>query len=102
VQWLPVSNPAIVSTTFLMVVLLLAATSRLWIAVVTSLVAMLSFNFFFLPPVGTWSIADPQNWVALFAFLALSLVTSNLSAVARARTHDPLWKDVHETGLGPR
>ena len=43
------------------------------------------FNYFFLPPVGTFTIADPQNWVALFAFLAVSLVASNLSAVARAR-----------------
>jgi two-component system sensor histidine kinase KdpD len=87
-QWLHVSNAAIVSTTFLMVVLVLAATSRLWIAVVTSVVAMLCFNFFFLPPVGAWTIVDPQNWVALFAFLAVSLVASNLSAVARTRTHE--------------
>ena len=89
VQWLHVSNAAIVSTTLLMVVLVLAATSRLWVAVVTSVVAVLSFNFFFLPPVGTFTIADPQNWVALFAFLAVSLVASNLSAVARARTPRP-------------
>ncbi len=92
VRWLHVSNAAIVSTSFLMVVLVLAATSRLWIAVVTSVVAMLSFNFFFLPPVGTWSIADPQNWVALFAFLAVSLVASNLSAVARARTSEAVGR----------
>jgi two-component system sensor histidine kinase KdpD len=92
VQWLHVSNAAIVSTTFLMVVLVLAATSRLWIAVVTSVVAMLCFNFFFLPPVGTWTIADPQNWVALFAFLAVSLVASNLSAVARARTQEAVGR----------
>lgn len=87
-RWLHVSNPAVVSTTFLMVVLLLAATSRLWVAVVTSLAAILCFNFFFLPPIGTWTIADPQNWVALFALLAVSLVASHLSAVARARTSE--------------
>ena len=79
---------ATVSTAFPTVVLVLAATSRLrGIAVATSVVAMLSFSFCSLPPVGTWTIADPQNWVALFAFLAVSLVASNLSAVARARTH---------------
>ncbi len=91
-QWLHVSNAAIVSTTFLMVVLVVAATSRLWIAVVTSVVAMLSFNFFFLEPVGTWTIADPQNWVALFAFLAVGIVASNLSAVARARTQEAVGR----------
>ncbi len=92
VKWLHVSNAAIVSTTFLMVVLVVATTSRFWIAAVTSLVAMLSFNFFFLPPVGTWTIADPQNWVALFAFLAVSLVASNLSVVARARTQEAVGR----------
>ena len=71
-----------------MVVLVVAATSRLRVAVVTSVAAMLCLNFFFLPPVGTFTIADPQNWVALFAFLGVSLVASNLSAVARARTEE--------------
>ena len=52
------------------------------------MIAVLFFNFAFLPPVGTFTIADPQNWVALFAFLAVSLVASNLSAVARARTRE--------------
>ena len=83
---LHVSNAATVSTTFLLIVLVVAATSRLWVPAVTSIAAMLAFNYFFLPPVGTLTIADPQNWVALFAFLAVSLVASNLSAVARART----------------
>jgi two-component system sensor histidine kinase KdpD len=82
------SNTATVSTTFLLVVLLVAATSRLAVAVVTSVAAMLALNFFFLPPAGTLTIADPQNWVALFAFLTVSLVASHLSAVARARTDE--------------
>ena len=90
VRWLHVSNAATVSTTLLMVVLVVAATSRLWVAVVTSVVAMVCFNFFFLPPVGTLTIADPHNWVALFAFLVVSLVASNLSAVAHARTAEAI------------
>ena len=88
-QWPGTSNAAIVSTTYLMVVLLVAAMSRLWVAVATSITAMLSLNFFFLPPVGTLTIADPLNWVALFAFLAVSLVASNLSAIARAERTKP-------------
>jgi two-component system, OmpR family, sensor histidine kinase KdpD len=92
VKWLQVSNAATVSTTFLLVVLLVAATSRLWVAVVTSIVAMLCFNFFFLPPVGTLTIADPHNWIALFAFLAVSLVASNLSAIARERTQEAVGR----------
>jgi two-component system, OmpR family, sensor histidine kinase KdpD len=91
-RWLDVTNATTVSMTFLMVVLVAAATSRLWVALATSLAAVIAFNYFFLPPVGTLTIADPQNWVALFAFLAVSLVASNLSAVARARTHEALGR----------
>src|SRR5438874_505447 len=87
-RWLHVSNATTVALTFLLVVLVAAATSRLRVAVVASVASMLCFNFFFLPPVGTLTIADPQNWVALFVFLAVSLVASNLSAVARERATD--------------
>src|SRR5258706_13821638 len=73
---------------FLIVVLLVAATAPLWVAIVTSFASVLAFNFFFLPPVGTLTIADPQNWVALFSLLVVSLVASNLSAIARARTRE--------------
>jgi two-component system sensor histidine kinase KdpD len=89
-RWLNVTNPTTVSFTYLMVVLGVAATARVWAAVATSFVAVLCFNFFFLPPVGTFTIADPHNWVALLAFLSVSLVASNLSAVARARTEEAL------------
>ena len=68
---------------FLIVVLLVAAKASLWVAVTTSLAAVLAFNFFFLPPIGTLTIADPQNWIALLALLTVSLVGSNLSAVIR-------------------
>lgn len=91
-RWLQVTNATIVALTFLFIVLLSAATSRLRVAVTTSVAAMLCFNFFFLPPVGTWTIADPQNWVALFVFLAVSLVASRLSHVARARTEEALGR----------
>jgi two-component system sensor histidine kinase KdpD len=90
--WLHVSNAATVSVTYLLLVLLVAATSRLAVAVVTSIAAMLSLNFFFLPPVGTFTIADPHNWIALFAFLVVSLVASHLSAVARARTDEAVGR----------
>lgn len=90
--WLRVMNAAIASTTYLLVVLLVAAASHFWIAAATSMAAMLCLNYFFLPPVGTFTIADPQNWVALAAFLVVSLVASNLSAVARARTAEALGR----------
>jgi two-component system sensor histidine kinase KdpD len=81
---------AAVAMGFLIIVLLVAATSRLWVAVTTSFAVVLAFNFFFLPPVGTLTIADPQNWIALFSLLVVSLVASNLSAVARTRTQEAI------------
>jgi two-component system sensor histidine kinase KdpD len=84
-SWLHVTNTTTVALSFLLVVLVTAATSRLRDAVIVSIAAMLFLNFFFLPPVGTLTIAEPENWVALFVFLAVSLVASNLSAAARDR-----------------
>ena len=91
-RWPQLSNATTVALGFLVVVLLVAATARLWVAVTTSIVAMFAFNFFFLPPIGALDIADPQNWVALFAFLAVSLVASNLSGVARDRTQEAVTR----------
>ena len=91
-EWLHVTNNTTVALTFLMIVLLVAAYTRLRTAVATSLAAMLFFNYFFLPPVGTLIIADLHNGIALFAFLAVSLVASNLSAIARARTQESLLR----------
>src|SRR5215475_4381298 len=53
------------------------------VSVLMSLVAILAFNYFFLPPVGTLTVADPQNWVALFAFLVTSITGSRLSSRIR-------------------
>lgn len=80
-----VNNSATVALTLLLVVLLVAATTRFWAAAVTSLAALFCFNFFFIPPVGTLNVADPENWVAMAAFLAVSLVGSNLSSAIRER-----------------
>src|SRR4051812_35602185 len=59
-------------------------------AILTSLAAMLAFNFFFLPPVGTFTVADPENWVALFAFLVTAVTASQLSARAQTRAREAL------------
>jgi K+-sensing histidine kinase KdpD len=82
---LRVTNTTTVAVSYLLVVLLAAANARLWVAGLASVAAMLTFNFFFIAPVGTFTVADPQNWAALMAFLVVSLVASNLSAASRAR-----------------
>jgi two-component system, OmpR family, sensor histidine kinase KdpD len=73
---------------YLVVILFIATKGGLVEATVASVGAMLCFNFFFLPPISTLTIADPQNWVALFAFLATSLTASQLSAHAKRRAFE--------------
>src|SRR5438046_5989214 len=73
-------NSTTIALTLLLAILGIATEWGLLEAIVSSVAGMLSFNFFFLPPVGTFTIADPQNWVALFAFLVTAVVASQLSA----------------------
>lgn len=70
---------------YLVAVLLIATKGGIAESTAASIAAMLCFNFYFFPPVRTLTIADPQNWVALFAFLATSLTASHLSARAKRR-----------------
>ena len=79
-------NATTAALTFLLAVLLVATMWGLAEAVTTSVAAVLAFNFFFLPPVGTFTIEDPQNWVALLAFLITAITASQLSARAQRRT----------------
>ncbi len=79
-------NPTTVALTFLVAVLGAAAAWGLRYSIPMSIAAALCFNFFFLPPVGTLTIADTQNWIALFAFFAASVIASNLSERARRQT----------------
>lgn len=81
-------NTTTVALSFLLAIL---AVSTLWgiaVAVVMSLAAVLAFNYFFLPPVRTLTIADPQNWIALVAFLIVAVVGSNLSARAKREARE--------------
>ena len=76
-------NPTTVALTLLLLILLLGADWGLRYAVAVSIAATACYNFFFLPPVGTFTINDPQNWLALFAFLVTAVVASRLSAQIR-------------------
>ena len=96
---LPDVSPTTVALALLLVVLGAATLARLRIAIVVSVVAMLTLNFFFLPPVGTFTIADPQNWIALFAFLVVAVIASNLSAAAQDRAREAIARRNEVTRL---
>lgn len=74
-----------VAFAFLLVILLVATFVGRNPALLSSLVAMLGFNYFFLPPVRTWTIADPQNLVAWAMFTITAIVAGELSAYAKRR-----------------
>jgi two-component system sensor histidine kinase KdpD len=76
-------NQTTIALTLLLAILAVSAVWGMAVSVFMSVAAVLSFNYFFLPPVGTFTIADPQNWVALFAFLVTSIMGSQLSARIR-------------------
>ena len=81
-RWLHL-NPTTLALAYLLGVLGISASWGLRQAVFMSVIATLAFNYFFLPPIGTFTIADPQNWIALFAFLVTAVTASELSERAR-------------------
>src|SRR2546430_898686 len=76
-------NQTTVALTLLLAILAVSAVWGMVVSVFMSLAAMLVFNYEFLPPVGNLTISDPQNWVALAAFLVTSIMGSQLSARIR-------------------
>jgi two-component system sensor histidine kinase KdpD len=77
------ANQTTVALSFLLAILAVSAVWGMAVSVFMSVVAVLTFNYYFLPPIGTFTIADPQNWVALAAFLFTSIMGSQLSARIR-------------------
>src|SRR5580698_10732316 len=77
---------------FFYLILVIAAAMRngFWVATVTSVVSALCLNYFFAPPVFSFSVSDPSNWVALSAFELTALVISRLSNTAHARTQEAI------------
>lgn len=73
---------------FLIVVLVVATVFGSRPAYLASFLGVLSFNYFFLPPLYTFTIADSQNWVALAAFLATAVIAGQLSSYARRRASE--------------
>jgi two-component system sensor histidine kinase KdpD len=83
--------PANSTTVALLMLLLVLGTATTWglaEAIFTSVLSVIGFNFFFLPPIGTFTIADPENWIALFVFLVTAVTVSQLSAQAKRRTEE--------------
>jgi two-component system, OmpR family, sensor histidine kinase KdpD len=74
-----------ISLVFLTAILASAIAWGLWPSLFAAIASMLSYNFFFLPPLYTFSVGDPENVLALFFFLIVALIVSNLTARTRTQ-----------------
>lgn len=74
-----------ISLLYILVVLALASTRGLYAAIVTSIIAFLSFDFFLVPPFYTFTIAKVDEWLALFIFLVTAIITGQLASALRQR-----------------
>ncbi len=74
-----------VSLVFLVAVLASAVTYGLWPSLFATLVSVLAYNFFFLPPLYTFTIAAPENVLALVTYAVIAVIASNLTANVRAQ-----------------
>lgn len=81
-------NDTTIALALVLVVLVIAAAANRWVAIAASLLAFAGFNFFFLPPIGTFTIAKQDDLIALLTLLAVSLIGSHLSYQARRRAEE--------------
>src|SRR6201991_1551062 len=95
--WFGIEN---VDLVFLTGIVAVAARFGLWPSLFASVAASLCYNFFFLPPLYTFTIADPNNVLAFGFFIIMAGIVSNVaarvrtqavSAMARARTTESLY-----------
>jgi len=92
------ANATTIALSFLLVVLFTAASQGIGPSILASIAGMVCLNFFFLPPVGTFTIHDPQNWLALFIFILTAILASQLSSTARKtaqeaeKGREEVWK----------
>src|SRR4051812_8690698 len=81
-------NSPTAAFSFLLLILALATRVGLKESIIASLASMLAYNFFFLPPLGRLTVADPENWIALFVFLVTAVTASQLSSSARRKAEE--------------
>jgi len=87
-----------ISLLYLLVILTLASTRGLYAAILASIIAFLSFDYFLVPPYYTLTIAKFDEWLALFVFLVTAIITSQLASALRRRAEQARLRE-HETRI---
>lgn len=78
-------NSTTIALAYLFVAVLVSTFFQRWAALTSAILGALAFNYFFLPPIYTLTIAEPQNLVALFVFLAVAITVGHLSTTSNKR-----------------
>ena len=84
------ANSLTVALTLVLAIVGVATRWGLMESIAASIAGVLGLNYFFLPPVRTFTIADPQNWVAVAAFLVTAVTVSQLSVGVRRRAAEAI------------
>jgi K+-sensing histidine kinase KdpD len=84
----PLANATTAAIGLVLVVVLVARSLRGTAALVAALVSVVALNYFFIPPFGTLTVADPHNWVALAVFLAAAVAVGELSSRAKSQASE--------------
>jgi PAS domain S-box-containing protein len=79
-------NTTTIAMAMLLVVMFTASAGGRWPGLMASLLAALSFDYFFLPPIGSFTIASPQDWMTFATLVAVAITVGELSERARRRT----------------
>src|SRR3989442_750931 len=82
-----------ISMLYLLAVLVVAIAFGSGPAVLTALLAFLSFDWFFVEPYHTFTVADPEEWVALLLFLVTAIITGELAALQRRRAREAVERE---------
>ncbi len=88
-----------VSMLYLIVVLAVATLAGRGPAITASLSAFLAFNWFFVQPLHTFSVGDPDEWFALVIFLATAMITGQLAADQRDRAREAAARERESVAL---
>jgi len=86
----PVAPVDSLGVVYVLPVLVLSIYWGLGLGLLTALLSAAAFNFFHLPPVGRFTIADSRDWVGLLTFLGVALAASSIAELARTRTAEAI------------
>ena len=79
---------------YLLVVVVVSLVYGIWQATFVSLIAVSCLNYFFIPPILSFSVSDPRDWIALVSFQVCALLVSKLSSREQTLARDANYQRI--------